>query len=87
MDESLEEKKECLLDELVDYLFEIPEKDFDVRKIEKLLDEIDTIAPIANDWRLVEESLMEFWEKYNPERAQQLAEEYATGTCENTGNL
>ena len=87
MDESLEEKKECLLDELVDYLFEIPEKDFDVRKIEKLLDEIDTIAPISNDWRLVEESLMEFWEKYNPERAQQLAEEYATGTCENTGNL
>ena len=87
MDESLEARKERLRDELVDYLFEIPEKDFDVRKIEKLLDEIDTIAPIANDWRLVEESLMEFWEKYNPERARQLSEEYATGTCKNTGNL
>lgn len=87
MDESLEARKERLRDELVDYLFEIPEKDFDVRKIEKLLDEIDAIAPIPKDWKPVEESLIEFWEKYNPERAQQLAEEYATGTCENTGNL
>ena len=72
----MEEKKERLLDELADYLFETPEKDLDVKKIDKILDEIDAIDPIPKDWKPVEEALIEFWEKYNPERAKQLAEEY-----------
>ena len=75
MDKVLEEEKERPLDELADYLFETLEKDFDIQRIENLLNEIDASGPIPKDWKPVVESLIEFWEKYNPERTWELVEE------------
>ena len=63
MTDILEQKKERLLDELIDTLFEVTENYCDIQKIDKILDELERIDPTLSEPFSVEESYQRFIER------------------------
>ena len=63
MTDILEQKKERLLDELIDTLFKVTENYCDIQKIDKILDELERIDPTLSEPFSVEESYQRFIER------------------------
>ena len=64
MTDKLEEKKERLLDELINTLFEITEDTCDTQRIDEILNELEEIDPSLFPPFSVEESYRKFKERF-----------------------
>ena len=64
MTDELEQKKEKLLDGLIDTLFEVTEDNCDIRKMDKILNELEEIDPSLFEPFSVEESYQRFMEQF-----------------------
>ena len=64
MTDKQEQKKETLLDELIDTLFEVTEDNCDIQKIDEILNELEQIDPSLFPPFSVEESYRKFKERF-----------------------
>ena len=75
--QQIPDQEERLLDELIDFLYSVTDKDFDSKRLDEILNALEEIAPI--EAFSVEEGLQKFGERFNrltEEERSKLAEGY-----------
>lgn len=65
MTDKLEQKKERLLDELIDTLFAVTEDTCDTQRIDEILNELEELDPSLSEPFSVEESYRKFQERFH----------------------